>query len=153
MVIVGNLKVWKVMEYQRNVFYLKPTDDGKVTRDSGNPFDVNYSGDVRNVLILAPIGDRTKVISALVSRLPLENDYKVVVDMNDNPDFDKYEKYKIDVVIDAHGDDSIEDEFKDSEYIGQGELRFSDYNTLLRDIDNKLNRRSLENKVNMGEAV
>jgi len=144
------------MEYQRNIYTLKP-NNGAVTLDISVPFEHNHSEDVTRVLIYAPTDADSKTINSLISKLPLDETFKVVVDMNKDPQLGPHSKYGPDVVINAHR--SLVDIFNkrvasfSDHYIGPEEVHERSYANILEAIKGRPTRRSLDSQVLAEEVV
>ena len=137
------------MEYQNQIYELEKTRDGKITlNNSSNYFGVNNFGNSVNVLIYTPepdhygfSGELAKNIDTLIGKLPLNDHYKLVVDMNENPSVDPYNGYRFHVVINAHVysngfEKEIKNAFESADYIGPNELRKS-YDSIVSRIRNR----------------
>ena len=137
-----------LMLSNKNVYVLKLTEDGKLTVDHrDDPFKVNSSDEIKNVLILYPEESNSRDISCkigyFIKNFPLDKSYKVVVDTGKKPEISDYNNFKIDFLINAHEDPFREfetnskDRFKGVRYIGLNELRSNSYEEVVRMVPRK----------------
>ena len=147
------------MRYQNHIYKLEKTKDGSITLNcSDNTFESNYSSELVNVLIYSPelpSDELANNINSLITKLPLNGAYRVVVDMNEKPKAEPYKEYRVDVVVNGHESSNglhsdIIKLFKDADYIGPDNLKIS-YDSLVARIGNK-KRRNLEKVISQGAA-
>ncbi|MEK6914849.1 MAG: hypothetical protein AABW83_04315 [Nanoarchaeota archaeon] len=124
-----------------DVYVLKPTEDGKLTIDRSDPFNVNYNYGVENVLIFSPYHfnaeDISRKVKYFIQNLPSDKSYKVIVDSRDSPEISDYKKSHINFIVNAHKDPERKFEFdskkrfRDVKYMGLIELEKKSYEDIV----------------------